>query len=181
MKRLAALALWCGCGRVAFDARQDGAPSPPIDGAPDARKYFVDGGECPPGYTFDTAGCYRAVLMPTSLGWVDAEAACEQDAFGSHLVVIDNAAEAAVVDRQVPGTILSHWIGFSDRVTEGTFLTVQNQPIGYANWATAQPSGGTAANCVLFFDDTTLSTQDCAVGDDFVCEYDGIPPVPAAW
>jgi hypothetical protein len=85
------------------------------------------------------------------------------------------------VDRQVPGTILSHFIGASDIVTEGVFVTVLNQPMAYVNWATGEPSGGSAQNCVLFFDDTTLTTKDCEAPDDYVCEYDGIAPVPAAW
>jgi hypothetical protein len=142
--------------------------------------FFVDGGECPPGYVFDTLGCYRAVVG-SLVTWTDAEAACEADAAGAHLVVIDNAAEAPIVDRQVPGTIVSHFIGVTDIVAEGTFVTVTNKPIGYAKWAPNEPSGGRAQNCVLFFDDQTLATKDCAAPDDFVCEYDGISAVPAAW
>jgi hypothetical protein len=176
---LAAIALCGGCGRISFDALVDGGGGA-RDAAPDARKFFIDGGECPPGYTFDTLGCYRAyndVNAPKT--WFEAEADCEADAFGAHLVVIDSVAEAGVVDRQQPGTIIDHWIGMTDLVTEDAFLNVDNRPSTYLMWDAGEPVAND--DCVLFQDDQTLRMKDCTVGDDYVCEYDGIPPVSSAW
>lgn len=178
MKRLAALALCCGCGRVDFDLLADATRR---DAVVDARKYFVDGGECPPGYSFVGTGCYRNVLNVDELAWLDAEAACEADVAGAHLVVIDDSAEAVVVDSMVPGSILDHWIGASDRRNEGVFLTVHNQPLGFATFDVGEPGGGMSENCLLFNDNQTLHDGDCALLDDYVCEYDGIPADRAAW
>jgi hypothetical protein len=164
-----------GCGRISFDEL-----TVPRDAAVDARKFFIDGGECPPGYTLDTGGCYRAYNVASApRTWLEAEAECEADAVGSHLAIISSTAEVAVIDRQQPGSIIDHWIGMTDIVADGTFLNIDNQPSTYLNWDVGEPSAGD--DCVLFNDDQTLAAAPCSKGDDYVCEYDGIPPVPAAW
>jgi hypothetical protein len=164
-----------GCGRISFDEQ-----AVPRDAAVDARKFFIDGMECPPGYTFDTMGCYRAHNVVTApRTWLEAEAECEADAVGSHLAVISSVAEVPVLDRQQPGTIIDHWIGMTDVVTDGAFLNVDNRASTYVNWAAGEPVAGN--DCVLFNDDQTLSSAPCSKGDDYVCEYDGFVPVPAAW
>jgi len=170
MKSAIVFLLACeACGRIFFDPRAD------------AKVYAIDAGECPPGYMFMNPGCYRVVLADPEATWFVAEAKCEADVFGAHLVVLDTAFEAQQVDSIVPGTILDHWIGANDIVNEGVFLTVTNVPMAYATWAMTQPDGATASNCVVFNDDTTLYDYDCSRIDDYVCEYDGIAAVPAAW
>jgi hypothetical protein len=167
-----------GCGRISFDALS--APRDGENNGGDARKFFIDAGECPPNYTFDTMGCYRAYAVSSApKAWLEAEAECEADAYGSHLAVISSAAEVAVIDRQQPGTIIDHWIGMTDIVTDGAYMNVDSTGAVYVNWAAGQPLD--LDDCVLFNDDQTLATAPCSKGDDYVCEYDGIVPVPASW
>lgn len=155
-----------GCGRIAFDPRTHGASG---DSA-----LLV----CPPGYTADSGGCYRTGAG--TAGWVVAEAACEADGIGAHLAVIDNAAEAAVVDRYRPAPTDLAWIGLTDRVTEGTYMTVTNVPAPYLVFAAGEPDGVTP-DCILLGENLQLGDTDCATADDYICEYDGIPAVSAAW
>ena len=98
--------------------------------------------------------------------------------------MIDDAAEAALVDGLVPTNIADHFIGASDLATEGTFLTVLDQPLSYTMFAAGEPEGGTGDNCLIMDSSRELHDTDCTSngnGDDYVCEYDGIAPVPAAW
>ena len=140
-------------------------------------------GVCPSGYTFTGTGCYRFAGTAGSgtIDWFVSEAQCEADGPGRHLVVLDTMAEAMAVDTFVPSTIVDHFVGATDLVTEGTYISVLGTPFPYINWDTGQPAGGTARNCMIFTDATTMQAEDCVNGDDYVCEYDGIAPVPAAW
>ena len=167
-----------GCGRVAFDPRSDAG-----GGSGDAPVFALDAGECPPGYTFSSASCYRAETgaAGNGLAWVLAEQDCENDAVGAHLVVIDDAAEATVVDTFVEASILDHWIGVSDVVTRDVYLTVTNRAPTYLVWDPAEPNGTDGEDCLLMDDAKALHDTDCIADDDYVCEYDGIAAVPAAY
>ncbi len=139
-------------------------------------------GVCPAGYTFlAPGGCYRTVLSGPGSTWLASELACEADGPGSHLVVLDSVPEAMAIDGFAPGTIVDHWVGASDRVNEAAFPSVTNGPFGFTGFASGEPDGGTAENCLLFDDAVELSTTDCDTDDDYVCEYDGILAVPAAY
>ena len=166
-----------GCGRIAFDPIGDGG------GRVDAPVFALDAGECPPGYMFVGASCYRVVLDAGGGGapWHEAETLCEADAAGAHLVVIDDATEAATIDSFVPSNVSDHWIGVSDVVTQDTYLTVTNRTPTYLMWEATEPNGTSGEDCLLMDDARTLHDTDCDASDDYVCEYDGIAAVPAAY
>jgi hypothetical protein len=175
------------CGRIHFSqSSADGgvgiADTARVDTARvDAPRLSLDAGECPAGYLVAGASCYRPVIdaMPQPT-WLEAETLCEADAVGAHLVVIDDATEAQVVDALA--NIVDHYIGASDLVNEGTFVTVTGQALGYSVWLAGEPNGGTVENCLVFDSDVRrLSDLICTDTDDYVCEYDGIPAVPAAY
>jgi len=157
------------CGRVGFE------PSADAGGADAA----TDGGlSCPNLYTRIDGGCYRFVINPTvELAWIDAEAACEADAAGAHLMIADTDAEIAAAVTMF-GTASDAWIGLSDRVTEGTYLTVTGAA-PYLVWAAAEPDGN--GDCVQLFLGGRLGDRDCLATNDYVCEYDGRPVVPSAF
>lgn len=105
---------WCvvlvlaACGRIGFDATTDAGPM----------------GPCPSGYDLIAGHCYRSVEVGAGgeRSWLDAEEECEADGPGAHLAVIDDAEEA---QRFTEGMVeQDSWIGISDRITEGTFITV---------------------------------------------------------
>lgn len=139
-------------------------------------------GLCPAGYTFTGGSCYRFVAGALgTANWLEAEALCEADAVGAHLLVVDSMFEAQLIDGFVPTAILDHYVGASDLAIEGVYLSVTNIPLAYSVFAAGEPNGGTAQNCLRMNDEIMFSDVDCAPGDDYVCEYDGITAVPAAF
>lgn len=84
--------------------------------------------------------------------WLDAEA--EAISLGGHLATINDAAEDQwVFDTFAPVALtyandnnlpdrdrISLWIGFSDRINEGTYQWSSGQPNGYLNWSPGEPA-----------------------------------------
>jgi hypothetical protein len=161
------LAAVSGCGRIAFDPREDAQ----VDVAADAP-------QCPAGYTFEaeTGSCYRASATP--LAWLAAEAACEAE--GAHLVAISDATEAAVADRYRNAAADFAWIGASDLAFEGSYVTVVNEPASYLMFATGEPDGP-ANDCLLLRTSLEIGDGDCGTADDYICEYDGRRGASPAW
>lgn len=156
-----------GCGRVGFAPSGDsGAPT---DDA---------GLECLAGYSPADGSCYRVVRDVGELAWAPAELACEADGAGAHLAVISSRAEATLVKNLVLGSA-DAYVGASDRISEGRFLTVQGMPV-LDGWAAGQPDGGDVLDCVLVTD-SGLADGSCNFPNDFVCEYDGIVVDPASY
>ena len=173
MRGLAFAVVLAACGRVHFRTHADAGAGADPDAAIDARVFDIDAGECPPTYQFVGTSCYRAeVASPTT--WVAAEALCEADGVGAHLVIVADAAEASTIDALVPPAIVNHWIGDSERATPGVFLDVTGAPMTYLNWAAGEPTGGA---CVEFDDSRTIDEVPCDTGNEYICEYDGVAAV----
>ena len=156
-----------GCGRIGFS-------TDPAMAVADAS------GLCPSGYTSASGSCYRSVL-DTMITWLEAEADCESDAFGAHLVVIDNDAERELVYAMIPAALDDPHVGASDLVSEGTFVTVTGQAL-FPAWAVGEPDGD--QDCIKLTRVGTsgwLKDSDCAGVEEYVCEYDGTPVDPAAY
>ena len=167
-----AFALLAGCGRLDFDPAALSA----IDAGPDARVFPLpptSQADCPPNYTFELASCYfyEANL---SVDWLTAERNCE--AVGAHLVVVTDAPEAMKVDMLPPGNIVDHWYGGSDRITDGTFITVTGEPLVPA-FDPGEPMSG--KHCLQLLDNTNINTAQCTDTNNYVCELDGRPPIEA--
>jgi len=127
---------------------------------------------CPSSYSMNVVGtCYRIVTSPR-LDWQDAERACEAD--GAHLVVVNDAAEDALVPDL-------HWIGYSETVTEGTFLWVTGAGASsYVVWGGTDPDRLADAYCVVQRPDD-WHDDNCYETKPYVCEFDGRAADPAAW
>ncbi len=160
----------------ATDARSgDGGPDPtdaatadatvlvdatPVDAAP------PDAARCV-GYVASGTSKYK--LVTTTRNWVDAERSCEAD--GAHLVVIDGDNENAVVGALTNSDL---WIGTSDRVTEGTFMTVTGAT-PYLPWSGNQPDDFFGEDCVVRYSNGRLNDADCSdIPHAYVCECDGL-------
>lgn len=160
-----------GCGRLAFDPRDRGNDAA-IDDAVDSSVDSVVAIECTlPGYSQIGNSCYRLAFLGDALEvlWPAAEAACEADAEGAHLAIVDNAAEATMLGGML-GTVADAWVGTSDRKTEGTYLEVTGEPASFLGWGAAEPDG--AGDCGKIREDG-LADGDCALVDDYICEFDG--------
>jgi hypothetical protein len=132
---------------------------------------------CPAGYTAAISGIgsrYRPVLEPVD--WVTAQSRCAADGAGTHLVVIESAAErdglAGVLREDV-------WIGYSDRRIEGTFEWVTGSRSEFTAFGGGQPNGGADEDCVQQkAQQQTWADEDCDLAFPYICECDGVSPLP---
>ncbi len=159
-------------------------PGPDVPG-PDAFDPIV----CPATYTISlpsTTSRYR--LDSGGLDWTQANAACVADQVSpkgfTHLVVFADRQEQTELEAIVDDV----WVGYSDRVVEGTFLAVTSEPIGnYVQpgspaWAAGEPNHQTAAeNCVEIILEGGLNDNDCANTRMSVCECDGYTNDPSRY
>jgi hypothetical protein len=129
---------------------------------------------CPAGYSRSRSGsisCYRFVTTPP-LDWQNAERDCESD--GAHLIVVNDSAE----DDFVPDY---HWIGYSETVSEGTFLWVTGAGASsYEVWGGSDPDRSADAWCVVQRPDD-WHDDNCFETKSYVCEYDGEPADSTTW
>lgn len=150
-----------GCGRFNFAPVEEVA----VDAPP---------GGCPAPYTATSGGCYRAQIDLDEVDWGTAEARCEADGPGAHLIVIDDDTELAVAVELV-GIATDAWVGATDRVTEGSYLAVTGGP-AFVAWAASEPDGD-VEDCVRVFSAGGLGDRGCGDSNDYLCEYDGRPVV----
>jgi hypothetical protein len=146
-----------GCGRVGFAPRGDA-------------------GECPLSYTRLGTSCYRYSGLQDAPIWLDAELACEADGIGSHLVTIDDAAEATLLATAFETN--DFWIGVTDRVDEGVYRNVTGELAPYLVWRVGEP---TSSDCAQLDDIAEFHVSSCDSTDEYVCEYDGRPAAPGAY
>lgn len=167
------------CSASGPDAPGTDAPSP------DA----FDPGVCPASYTTSlpsTTSRYR--LAPGGLDWTQANAACVADQTSpegfTHLAVFAERQEQTELEAVVDDV----WVGYSDRVVEGQFLAVTQEPIGnYVDagspaWSSGEPNHQTAAeDCAEIILEGGLNDQACANTRMFVCECDAFANDPSRY
>jgi hypothetical protein len=155
----------------------DAAPTDaalPVDAAPPP---MPDATGCPADYVrYDgSRSMYRLVLVADD--WLAAELDCEDDGAGSHLVVLDNAAELAVID---PLTSPKIWVGTTDRVHEGTFFSVTTGVAPFTPWQSGEPNNSSNEDCVEL-DGNQFNDEGCGDTRAYLCECDGLPAMPVAY
>ena len=106
----------------------------------------------------------------TAANWSAAKANCI--ALGGHLATLTSVEENQFVYNL--GGLTPAWIGFTDEVTEGTFLWANGDPVTYTNWQSGRPNGGTAANYTQFSATVSGAWADVAGATSlpYVCEFD---------
>ena len=161
-------------GDVGSDGVADGAPDGAPDGSatPDALPLI-----CPTGY-LPLAGetsKYRAVTSTDA--WLAAEQACETE--GTHLVILDTAAELAMMVALIPSQNL--WVGVTERKVIGQWLKVTGGVASYLPWDTSEPDAANAECVQLDGVTTKLGDQGCNSGRRYVCECDGAPAMPSTY
>lgn len=169
---------YCVVGREAVDGPlgqgQDAAPESGADAAPpppDADPFPAIAQQCQAvGYTLVAGGYYRSV--GSGQPWLGAQADCANDVPGAtHLIVLSTAAEVAYMQAQ------RGWIGLSDRVTEGTFVTVTGETGDLRPWESGQPDNGSGSeDCVQM--KQGLDDDQCNNDHRYVCECDGRASTP---
>ena len=157
---------------VNIDAATDAA----IDAPPDAPP-TIDARTCPTGYAplpgAPATSKYRLfgnTATGTSFG--AAKGRCDSD--GTHLVIVETAAEAAAIGAaiQLDPTSPYYWEGITDEDTENTWVTIEGGAATYLPWDPGQPNGGRSSNCALFDAQGHLYDFDCNGVEAFACECD---------
>ena len=101
--------------------------------------------DCPSGdpipghiYIGEFDGHHYYCSSSNNFTWEQANAAA--NASGGHLVVINNANENNFIANAIQAG--SVWIGLTDKVSEGNFEWVNDDPLNYTNWKNNQPDNG---------------------------------------
>jgi hypothetical protein len=155
----------------------DGGRPPEPDAGGTSR---CDGGTCrldAACASFDLDGSrYWLCQLPRTFG--EAAAFCAAD--GARLVKIQSLNENRAIAQRIAlitgtiGTSTAHYIGLSDRKTEGVFLWRDGSPLTYENWKANDPSGSSNAcsneDCVAMFASGGWGDVCCSSLHPFVCE-----------
>ena len=175
----------CRIGRTCEDgycvrSEVDAGTADMADSAPSIDMAFMDANaalvaQClAAGYTFEASpnGYYRAVTNDAS--WGNAQAACAADVPGaSHLIVLSTTAEVAYMQTELG------WIGLSDRLVEGQFVTVTGETGDQRPWASGQPNNASGTeDCAQMRSDLVLYDDQCSNAHRYVCECDGRASTP---
>ena len=192
---VAALATLCGCRQLlGFEepssATSDGtaatpdAPVNPTDGPgidPDATDPMVDAFDtatCPASYGLASGNSRYRNITTTSPNWDTAANDCGDDGATTHLVVLNDDLERAVIINFAGG--IAKWVGLSDRKTVGTLLWVTDQASSYppasgSPWGAGEPSG---SGCVELTPGGTFEMSACGQNFAAICECDGFSNDP---
>lgn len=86
--------------------------------------------------------------------------------FGANLISVQSAAENADLVQALSNQGYSSnviWIGYSDAITEGSFVWYDGSPLSYSNWAPGEPnnSGGNE-NCTQIYPDGGWNDLNCS-------------------
>lgn len=166
-----------GSGPPVDSSRLDGTlptDASTLDSPPDADPFLEIASQCvSQGYTLvaGPAGYYRPVTANAS--WLTAQADCTNDVAGAtHLIVLSTPAESTYMLARLG------WIGLSDRITEGTFVTVTAEIGDQRPFSSGQPdNGGGNEDCVHMKPDG-LDDDQCGNTHRYVCECDGRMSTP---
>ena len=111
--------------------------------------------------------------MTNGTSWGSARNICAND--GAYLVIIDDAAEDSAIRAFMPDDAVSpyFWVGVTDAINEGEYITSLGAPATYLPWAASQPNGG-PEDCVLLADVGGFWDWPCGQGPQyFACECAG--------
>lgn len=161
------------------DAAVDPDANVVVDTPPDADPFLAIAAQCEAvGYAFVPGpdGYYRAVTG-NQRTWVNAQADCKDDVLdATHLIVLTTTAEVTYMDALLGNDA---WIGLSDRVTEGTFVTVTGEPDDQRPFRPGEPNNGNGnEDCVVMAGGGGLDDRPCGNTHRYLCECDGQPSTP---
>lgn len=115
---------------------------------------------------------YRTGAAATS--WLAAELDCESD--GGHLAVPELQAELSYLDQRALASSSEFvWIGLSDHVTEGTFVSVLGTTLT-PRWKAGEPNDSAGhEDCTEVSGSDAWNDAKCSDPYDYVCECSLVP------
>jgi len=122
--------------------------------------------KCDKDFTRVGDKCMAMFDKPTS--WLMGLTAC---------MILDGTI-ATIHNRKEQDAVLSltggkkSWIGLKDFQDEGTFTWMNQDPVGFTNWAEGEPSGEEEEDCVSMGEDGKWSDDHCKDKLPYVCQKD---------
>lgn len=115
--------------------------------------------------------CSMYFINPTSQNANLSEQAAQQ--LGAHLVVFNNASEnqAVVAALNAAGTISAVdavWVGYSDEISEGSWIALDGTNMAYLNWASNEPNNNGQGDACCSFPDWL---GGCQTSEAWRCQY----------
>ncbi|MGM0577826.1 MAG: lectin-like protein, partial [Myxococcota bacterium] len=111
------------------------------------------------------------LLFSDALAWLDAQELCR--GLGGHLASVADADENALFADFATAQLVSPWIGFNDRASEGTFVWTDGSPVTYTNWGLDEPNDLNGEDCTSLQPTGTWNDAGCEQEMPFYCE---LPP-----
>lgn len=138
----------------------------PGDALPDAIP--CEGGD---RHFFDSGSGHCYLLFTSAVAWSDARADCAN--LSAHLATSTNRHENVVITALAAGDG-AVWLGGTDASTEGFWVWVTGESMGFQNWGAGEPNGGTAENCMALDAGNSGAWDDRPCSDTlaYVCERD---------
>jgi hypothetical protein len=164
-----------GTGRIDAHAFVDAAPLPPPDAATGAPDATVDPPPCPQNYAPLGPGGTLYRLGNGIARWDDAEGDCANDSNGTHLVVVDDDDELALLAGMIGQG--DAWVGARWDNDAGYFLDVFGEPLADVSWAAGETDQNDREDCVVAHGpERGVGDEACASYRRYVCECDGQAP-----
>lgn len=125
---------------------------------------------CPEGWGDPFAdACYLTIT--TEMSWGEARSFCKENNSIADLVTIFSPYENNYIKRMASDLGTSLWIGLSDQEAEGSFLWVDETPLGpWNSWGADEPNGGRTENCVEINESRGWNDKVCSYKYPFVCK-----------
>ncbi len=100
--------------------------------------------------------------------------------FGANLISVQSAAENSairnsLVNQNYGGNVI--WLGFSDAVTEGSFVWYDGSSVTYTNWSPSQPDNSGNEDCTQIRTNGTWNDLPCSRNSISVIEVSLCPQV----
>lgn len=128
---------------------------------------------CPAGFAMIAGGqgMHRYRLINATDGWSAQRGACTAITSSAYLAIPDDAEELEAIATLSAAS--ASWVGLSDTVTEGVFVTVKGTAAAYLPWDANQPddNGTQGEDCVIIQTSSAkLRDERCTSKFRAVCE-----------
>ncbi|XP_016987980.1 CD209 antigen-like protein B [Drosophila rhopaloa] len=119
---------------------------------------------------FELIGSRYFYIDSDSKNWVDAESSCRE--MGAHLASIKDQEEMDAI--KVKLTNDRYWLGISDRVTNGKYLSVASgKEAPFLKWGPGEPNNvENNEHCVELLDGSVMNDNKCSDKYHFICQSD---------
>lgn len=123
------------------------------------------------------------IFSDNAVNWSNAQVSCAQQ--GMHLASIHDIDENAFVfqtEQNLGGG--SWWLGYTDRISEGSWAWADGMGQGFVNWQGGEPNNATDEDCLMHLSAWGGKWNDdqCGKAYRFVCESGGVEtPLAPFW